>query len=199
MELVRNLASVRTPGRDDLVARLLEADESELLLGTPTGREQQFIPTIASPIDVGLVTTDGTVWYSGIVTGFEPAPGGPSVRVRVLGRTVMHERRLAPRVPDSLRVEIACFRSDTPVAGQLLDVSAGGLRVRADAELAVGEAVQVTVHVPGAEPVRLTARVAHAEANATGFEVQLATAAARDRLVRHAFQGLISPAETADG
>jgi hypothetical protein len=199
VELARNLAQVRFGGRKDLVARLLDVQETEIRLATPTGREQQVIPEVGAPIDVGLLTTDGTVWFTGVVAGFEPGGSGPSVQVRLVGRTVMHDRRRDPRAPDSLPVEITSFGSSEPIAGQLVDVSASGFRVQAPLALDVAETVQVVVHVPDGEPIRVTARVVHVETDGASFELQLATAAARERLVRNAFQRLLQTKRAASG
>jgi hypothetical protein len=190
-EITRNLVHVRLSGWTGLVARLVDIAGDTIVIGTPTSETAPVMPELASPIDLGLVTNDGIVWYAGVVTGLEP--GLPlRLRVRLVAGTVGIERRASPRVPDALEVEVVDPRSGEPVGGHLVDVSMGGLRVEAPIEVETGDALRLTVLVPEEDPIQLTARVIHVLPNHTksGLQFELAAAADRERLVRNAFQRL---------
>jgi c-di-GMP-binding flagellar brake protein YcgR len=91
-----------------------------------------------------------------------------------------------------LAVDVTTPRTDEPVEGRLLDVSAGGVRLEVALDLQVGDIVGMTVHVPGARPIQATARVVHVHMGTTksGLHFELAVASDRERLVRHAFERL---------
>jgi hypothetical protein len=198
LEITRNLVHVRAAGRSGLVARLIELEGGAIVIGTPTSETMPCVPELGSRIDIGLITEQGVVWYAGVVTALEPG-AQLQVRAKLVGGTAGVERRSDPRAPDSLEIELMSPRFRAPVSGRLVDVSAGGLRVEAPAPVEVGEAVQMAVHVPGQDPIFVTARVVHVlpGQTETGLSFELAAAADRERLVRHAFARLTALPEDA--
>jgi hypothetical protein len=190
-DITRNLVHVRAGGRRDLVARLVKLDEGSVVIGSPGSETHSYTPELAEPIEIGLITAEGVVWYSGVVAAMEP---GAELRLRVtLGENhAGAERRAHPRAPDSLTVDVTTPRTDEPVEGRLLDVSAGGVRLEVTLDLQVGDIVGMTVHVPGARPIQATARVVHVHTGTakSGLHFELAVASDRERLVRHAFERL---------
>jgi hypothetical protein len=191
-EITRNLVHVRAGGRRDLVSRLVKLDEDSIVIGSPGSETHSYVPELAEPIEIGLITAEGVVWYSGVVATVE---AGAELRLRVkLGENhAGAERRAHPRAPDSLSVDVTTPRTAEPIEGRLIDVSTGGVRLEAPLDLQVGDIVGMTVHVPGARPIQATARVVHVHAATakSGLNFELAVAADRDRLVRHAFERLV--------
>jgi hypothetical protein len=190
-EITRKLVHVRAGGHRDLVARLVKLDQDSVVIGSPGSETHAYLPELAEPIEVGLITAEGVVWYSGVIAAIEP---GAELRLRVqLGENhAGAERRAHPRAPDSLSVDVTTPRTDEPVEGRLIDVSASGVRLEVPLDLHVGDIVGMTVHVPGARPIQATARVVHVHTGTakSGLHFELAVAADRDRLVRHAFERL---------
>ena len=189
-EITRNLVHVRAGGRKDLVARLVKLEADSIVIGSPGSETQSYNPELADPIEIGLITADGVVWYAGVVAAIEP---GAELRllVRLGANHAGAERRAHPRAPDSLSVDFTLPGSTESVSGRLIDVSAGGVRVEAPLELHVGDIVGMTVHVPGMNPIQATARVVHVHTESkSGLQFELAVARDRDRLVRRAFERL---------
>jgi hypothetical protein len=187
MELARNLAHVRLHGYGVLVTRVLEHEDELVVISPPTSELETVELRVSDPVDLGLVTTEGVRWASGVVLELEQAP--PRVRVRLVSEPMQAERRRSPRAPEALAVDLARLGAE-PIRGTLVDVSSGGLRIEAPLSLAQGENVQLTVHVPDSEPIRGTAEVVHVEPRDAGFRFQLVTADDRQRLVRRAFERL---------
>jgi hypothetical protein len=189
-EITRSLVHVRAGGRRDLVARLVKLEEDSIVIGSPGSETQTYHPGLADPMEIGLITSDGVVWYSGVVAAIEP---GAELRLHVkLGANHFGaERRAHPRAPDSLSVDLTTPGSSEPVSGRLIDVSAGGVRLEAPLDLTIGDIVGMTVHVPGMNPIQATARVVHLHAQSkSGLQFELAVARDRERLVRRAFERL---------
>lgn len=192
LESIRDLVHIRLPGHRGLVSRVAEQDGDLLVLRAPLADSGIVIPEPAQALDVGLVAPDGIAWFSAVVLAVAPGER-PLMHVRVLRRSVARDRRSSPRAPE--RLAVALNRSGTPVAATLVDVSDGGLRVESSEALSVGELLQVAIEIPGDEPLRATARVAHALG---GLCFELAPAPARSRLVRGAFHRLALPEATND-
>jgi hypothetical protein len=189
-EITRNVVHVRAGGCRDLVARLVKLEADSIVIGSPGSETQSYLPELADPIEIGLITADGVVWYAGVVAEIEP---GAELRllVRLGANHAGAERRAHPRAPHSLSVDFTLPGSTESVSGRLIDVSAGGVRVEAPLELHVGDIVGMTVHVPGMNPIQATARVVHVHTESkSGLQFELAVAHDRDRLVRRAFERL---------
>jgi PilZ domain len=189
-EITRSLVHVRAGGRRDLLARLVKLEADSIVIGSPGSETQTYHPGLADPIEIGLITSDGVVWYSGVVAAIEPG-AEPCLHVKLGGSHFGAERRAHPRAPDSLSVDLTTPGSSEPVSGRLIDVSAGGVRLEAPLELKVGDIVGMTVHAPGMNPIQATARVVHLHTQSkSGLQFELAVAHDRERLVRRAFERL---------
>jgi hypothetical protein len=184
-DIARKLVHVRAGGHPDLVARLLELDGDSVVLGVPASEAASYLPELAEPVEVGLITTEGTVWYTGVVAEREPG-----LRINLGESYAGTEQRADPRAPYSLSVDLTVSGRQEPLGGRLLDVSAGGVRLTTSAALKVADVVGMTVHVPGGQPIQATARVVHVHPDASGLQFELALASDRERLVRRAFERL---------
>ena len=76
----------------------------------------------------------------------------------------------------------------TPVHATVLDIGAGGVRVRVPEPLEVGAVVQLAIFPPECEPVRLSARVIRVEGDTVAFGYELFWSGSVERLVEIAFQ-----------
>jgi c-di-GMP-binding flagellar brake protein YcgR len=188
MQLARNLAHVRVHGHGALVTRVLEHEDELIVISPPTSELETAELRVSDPVDLGLVTTEGVRWASGVVLEVEQTPA-PRVHVRLVSEPLQAERRQSPRAPEALAVDLARPGAE-PIRGKLVDVSSGGLRIEAPLSVAQGENVQLSVHVPDDEPIRGTAEVVHVEPRDAGFRFKLVTADDRQRLVRRAFERL---------
>jgi hypothetical protein len=190
-EIARKLVHVRAGGHQDLVARLLELDGDSVVLGSPRSETQSYVPELAEPIEVGMITGDGVVWYAGVVSAREPG-ADRCLRVRLGQNHAGPEQRADPRAPYSLAVDVTTPGSADSVCGRLVDVSAGGVRLEAPLALEAGDIVSLIVLVPGGRPISATARVVHvrSETSSSGLQFELAVASDRERLVRQAFERL---------
>lgn len=188
-EIARKLVHVRVGTRRDLIAPLLELGSDSIVIGCPQNEEEAVVPELSQAVEVGLITDEGVVWYSGAVSELEPQ-GEQSLRVRVGEDRAGPEQRANPRAPYSLSVDVTVPGSFEPVPGRLVDVSEGGVRLSAPLDVRVGDIVGVSVHMPGGQPIQATARVVHVHRAVSGFQFELALASDRERLVRHAFERL---------
>jgi hypothetical protein len=188
-DIVRKLVHVRAGGHRDLVARLLELDGDSVVIGSPASETHAYVPEFAEPVEVGLITAEGIVWYTGVVSEREPT-AERCLRVRLGENQVGCEQRANPRAPYSLSIDLTIAGAAEPLAGRLLDVSTGGVRLKASAALSIGDLVGITVHVPGGQPIQATARVVHVHPDTSGLQFELALASDRERLVRRAFERL---------
>jgi PilZ domain-containing protein len=190
-EVIRKIVHVRAGGRRDLVARLAKLEAGSVVIGSPGSETDSYTPRLAEPIEIGLITANGILWYTGVVAEIEP---GAELLLHVrLGETQPGaERRAHPRAPDSLPVDITVPGAPQSVSGRLIDVSTGGLRVEAPIALEVGDIVGMTLHVQGANPIQATARVMHVhpQSPASGLRFELAVARDREWLVQRAFERL---------
>jgi PilZ domain-containing protein len=188
-EIARKLVHIRVGARRDLIAPLLELGSDSIVIGCPRNEEESYVPELSQPVEVGLITDEGVVWYRGAVSELEPR-GERSLRVRVGEDRARPEQRANPRAPYSLSVDVTVPGTLEPVPGRLVDVSEGGVRLTAPLDVRVGDIVGVTVHMPGGQPFQATARVVHVHSALSGFQFELALASDRERLVRHAFERL---------
>jgi PilZ domain-containing protein len=188
-EIARKLVHVRIGARRDLIAPLLELGADSIVIGCPRNEDEAHVPELSQPIEIGLITDEGVIWYRGAVSELEPQ-GERSLRVRIGEDRAGADQRANPRAPYSLSIDVTAPGTIEPVPGRLVDVSEGGLRLTAPLEFRVGDIVGVTVHMPGGQPFQATARVVHVHAALSGFQFELALASDRERLVRHAFERL---------
>ena len=80
--------------------------------------------------------------------------------IRVTEGSIQHEARRYQRVKTNCNVSLECGQER--ISGTTVDVSLGGMLVRAPSALPVGSSVQVSLELkPGTRPLRLTARVVH--------------------------------------
>ena len=94
-----------------------------------------------------LTYLDGMVpmgWDGEVEPGAHPG----ELRFRAGANQHAPDRRSSVRVPIFAAVRVVCNPSGEPHAGQLLDVSAGGLRFRHSMRLAVGDLVRVMCALP---------------------------------------------------
>jgi hypothetical protein len=188
MELVRDLVHLRLEGIDPLVVRILEVREEGLLLTAPYEAQRQFVPVAGTPLKLGFLTQDGTTWLNAVAMGPEVGDQ-PSFGVRFLDQGVRRERRRQPRAKVSFLVEVADLAADPPVQGTVLDVGDSGLRAQVPIELAVGDAVQLTIAVPDGPPMRLTASVMRVDPDRVYFFAYgLFAAGSRDGLLELSFR-----------
>jgi hypothetical protein len=190
-EIARKLVHLRAGGHGDLVARLLELDGDSVVLGSPGSETHSYVPELAEPVEVGLITADGVVWYAGVVSARDPGDER-CLRVRLGDYRAGTDLRADPRAPYSLAVDVTAPGASTAVCGRLVDVSSGGVRLETELALSVGDIVGMIVHVPGGHPIQATARVVHSrsETSSSGLQFELAVASDRERIVRRAFERL---------
>ena len=108
--------------------------------------------------------------------------------IQMLDGAVMVERRRHPRAQVAFEAEIAPVLGATPVRATVLDVGAGGVRVRVPEPPEVGAVVQLAIFPPDCEPVRLSARVIRVERDTVAFGYELFWSGSVERLVEIAFQ-----------
>src|SRR5262245_38883552 len=91
-EIARKLVHLRVGARRDLIAPLIELGSDSVVIGCPRNAEETYLPALSQPVEVGLITDEGVVWYTGAVSELEPH-GERSLRVR-LGedRAVLEQR-----------------------------------------------------------------------------------------------------------
>lgn len=100
----------------------------------------------AVPGDCTLTFLDGMVptgWDGTAVWGSEPG----ELRFHVADDAGATDRRSSVRLP--IFAEVMVASADTEVRGQVLDVSAGGMRFRGTGRHVLGETLRVHVQLPG--------------------------------------------------
>jgi hypothetical protein len=187
MELLHDLVHVRIGGRTGLVSRLYEANGNQLVLGAPYENNTQTAPEIGTPIEVGWMTKTGVRWHTAVVTLSETRDEGVAFGARLMDQPVRVDRRRHPRAKLSVPISLTLGLGAAIAAGELLDVGAGGLRARVDADLTVGDVVQIAIETLD-EPIRLSARVYRREGDYYVFTYELFAAGSRERLVDLAFR-----------
>jgi PilZ domain len=143
---------------------------------------------VGTPVDVGWMTTSGTAWHAGVATETEACGDAWTFRIQMLDGAVLVERRRHPRAQVALDAEIAPVLGAAPARATVLDIGAGGARVRASEPLEVGNVVQLAIFPPDCEPVRLSARVIRVEGDTVAFGYELFWSGSVERLVEIAFQ-----------
>lgn len=198
MQPINGLVHLRVPGYGELVSRVVEHDGDSLTLRAPLAEGGgQVIPDPAQPLDIGVVSGRGIEWFSAVVAALRPGRP-PLLQVRLLGRSAGRERRDTPRAAHAIEVELRPVGAAAPLAGTLVEVSEGGIRVTSPHELQVDDRVQIAIPVPGGETISTTARVVHAYGGGTwGLSFELAPLDVRRRLARLAFRELADGARPA--
>jgi hypothetical protein len=187
MELLHDLVHVRIGGRTGLLSRLYEANDNQLVLGAPYANDVQIAPEIGTPIEIGWMTKTGVRWHSAVVTLRETRDDGIAFGARLMDQPVRVDRRRHPRAKLVAPITLALGLGAATAAGELLDVGAGGLRVRVDADLTVGDVLQIAIETLD-EPIRLSARVYRRAGDHYVFTYELFAAGSRERLVDLAFR-----------
>ena len=189
MEHAPEFIHLRISGHPAYVSRVLEASHDGFLVRSPVDDGVAIVPAAGTPVDVGWMTTSGTVaWHAGVATEAEARGDAWTFRIQMLDGTVTVERRRHPRAQVALDAEIAPVLGAAPVHATVLDIGAGGARVRVSEPLAVGDVVQLAIFPPDCEPVRLSARVIRVEGDTVAFGYELFWSGSVERLVEIAFQ-----------
>jgi len=102
--------------------------------------------------------------------------------IRVTEDSIQREARRYQRVRTSCKVLLECGQEQ--LSGTTLDLSLGGMLVRASCPLPVGSAVRVGLELkPGTQPLRVTARVVRASGDGcVGLQIENAGSDERKRL-----------------
>jgi hypothetical protein len=188
MEQAPEFLHLRISGHPAYVARVLEASHDGLLVRCPVDDGVPIVPAAGTPVDVGWMSVSGTVaWRAGVATEAK-AHGDARFRIQLLDGSVVVERRSHPRAKVVLDAEIAPVLGAAPMPATVLDVGAGGVRVRVPEPLAVGDVVQLGIFLPECEPVRLSARVIRVQGDTAVFGYELFWSGSVERLVEVAFQ-----------
>lgn len=187
MELLHDLVHVRIGGRTGLLSRLYEAKDNELVFGAPYENNTQIAPEIGTPIEIGWMTKTGVRWHWAVVTFREIRDDGVAFGARLMDQPVRVDRRRHPRAKFVAPINLALGFGADATSGELLDVGAGGLRARVDADLTVGDVLQIAIETLD-EPIRLSARVYRREGDHYVFTYELFSAGSRERLVDLAFR-----------
>ena len=179
---------LRISGHPAYISRVLEASHDGFLVRSPVDDGVAIVPAVGTPVDVGWVTISGTAWHAGVATETEASGDAWTFRIQMLGGAVLVERRRHPRAQVALDAEIAPVLGAAPTRATVLDIGAGGARVRASEPLEVGNVVQLAIFPPDCEPVRLSARVIRVEGDTVAFGYELFWSGSVERLVEIAFQ-----------
>ena len=188
MEQAPEFLHLRISGHPAYVSRVLEASHDGFLARSPVDDGVAIVPAAGTPVDVGWMTTSGTVaWHAGVATEAEARGDAWTFRIQMLDGPVMVERRRHPRAQVALEAEIAPVLGAAPVHATVLDIGAGGVRVRVSEPLAVGDVVQLAIFPPGLRaraPERPgdTGRGGHRRIRLRAVLVGIGRASRRDRL-----------------
>jgi hypothetical protein len=189
MEQAPDFLHLRISGHPAYVCRVLVAGPDGFVVRCPVEEGTPIVPASGTPIDVGWMNDSGSVaWYAGVATDAEACGDAWTFRIQMLDGEVAVERRSHPRAHVFLEAEIAAVLGAPPAQATVLDVGAGGVRVRVPDPLTMGDVVQLAIFVPGSEPVRLTARVTRVEGDTCVFGYELFWSGSIERLVEIAFE-----------
>src|SRR5262245_53242130 len=189
MEQAPDFLHLRISGHQAYVSRVVVAGHDGFVVRCPVDDGTPIVPASGTPLDVGWMNESGTVvWHAGVATDAEAHGDAWTFRIRMLDGEVVVERRSHPRAHVCLDAEIAAVLGAPPGRATVLDVGAGGVRVRVPDPLAVGDVVQLAIFAPGSEPVRLTARVIRVDGDTCVFGYELFWSGSIERLVEIAFE-----------
>jgi hypothetical protein len=109
----------------------------------------------------------------GINAVFEPPLERQSVLkvIRSTNLLVVHEFRRYIRVPMVTEVSVSAAGRSTPFTSE--EISGGGMSLRGPAKLSVGESVELTFTLPGAQAVTVNATVCWVRPGIAGFRFML--------------------------
>jgi c-di-GMP-binding flagellar brake protein YcgR len=200
MEQPPDFLHLRISGHPAYVSRVLAAGHDGFVVRCPVEEGTPIVPASGTPIDVGWMNDSGSVaWRAGIATHVEACGEAWAFGIQMLDEELVVERRSHPRAHVCLEAEIAAVLGAPPAQATVLDVGAGGMRVRVPDPLTMGDVVQLAIFVPGSEPVRLTARVIRVEGDTCVFAYELFWSGSIERLVEIAFGHAPEPVAEAGG
>jgi len=189
MEQAPDFLHLRISGHQAYVSRVVAAGHDGFVVRCPVDDGTPIIPASGTPVDVGWMDESGTVvWHAGVATDAEAQGDAWTFRLQMLDGDVAVERRSHPRAHVCLDAEIAAVLGAPGAQATVLDVGAGGVRVRVPDPLAVDDVVQLAIFLPGSEAVRLTARVIRVDGDTCVFGYELFWSGSIERLVEVAFE-----------
>ena len=169
---VKELATTTSRSTEQIAATIeeLERDTAEM-----SGTIAEMVAGIGSVGDAATSLRAVATDQSTVVGRLADRMGETIDRVeRMSGEAAQLERRQSDRLPASGTVPVRRFGSGAATPATLLNVSSGGMRIRADPSLrlTLGDIVETELGA-GAGPIRLRARIANRDADDVGDLVGL--------------------------
>jgi hypothetical protein len=188
MDQTPDFLHLRISGYPAYVSRVLDFQGEGIVVRCPVEDGIPIGPAPGTPVDIGWMSPSGVVWHAGVATESQARDDSWTFRIQMLDGTVPVERRSHPRAQVRLDAELVPAPGAPAVRVTVLDIGAGGMRVRVPDPLAVGDVVQVAILPPAVEPVRLTARVLRVDGDTCAFSYELFWSGSLERLVELAFE-----------